>query len=197
MPSRLLKTIRATEMFSDIILIGPIGVGKSTQGKCLADRLGLPQYSMDDLRWGYYNEIGYDRTLVQQKRTAEGMQSVIQYWKPFEAYAVERLLSEHPDGVVDFGAGHSVYEDKRLFERVQRALASYPNVVLLLPAIDVNESARILSQRNRDLPNDTHTINEHYLHHPSNSILAKHTVYTNGKTREETCTEILQITGQI
>lgn len=38
-------------MKSDIILIGPIGAGKSTVGALLADRLGLPQCSMDDLRW--------------------------------------------------------------------------------------------------------------------------------------------------
>ena len=184
-------------MPSDIILIGPIGVGKSTQGELLANGLGLPQRSMDDLRWVYYDEIGYDPALVQEKRKTAGMQSVIQYWKPFEAYAVERLLAEHQDCVIDFGAGHSVYEDQLLFERVRQALASYPNVVLLLPTSDRHESSRILSQRNRDLPSDTHAINEHYLRHPSNSMLAKHTVYTKGKTPEATCAEILQITASI
>ncbi|MEO1589762.1 MAG: AAA family ATPase [Cyanobacteria bacterium J06632_22] len=184
-------------MPSDIILIGPIGVGKSTQGKLLAKRLGLPQHAMDDLRWDYYDEIGYDHALAQQKRTTEGMKSVIQYWKPFEAYAVERLLSDHQNCVIDFGAGHSVYSDKLLFERVQQALAPYPNVVLLLPAPDIHESLQILSQRNRDLPSDTHAINERYLRHPSNSILARHTVYTKSKSPEETCAGILQITASV
>jgi ribosomal-protein-serine acetyltransferase len=36
---------------------------------------------------------------------------------------------------IDFGAGHSVYEDEELFARVQQALAPYPWVILLLPSL--------------------------------------------------------------
>ena len=49
---------------SDIILIGPIGTGKSTLGRLLAAKLGLPQVSMDDVRWDYYREIGYGKHRV-------------------------------------------------------------------------------------------------------------------------------------
>ena len=38
---------------SEIILIGPIGAGKSTIGRLLAERLDLPQVSMDDSRCRY------------------------------------------------------------------------------------------------------------------------------------------------
>ncbi|MDB9528780.1 shikimate kinase [Oscillatoria sp. CS-180] len=176
----------------DIVLIGPQGVGKSTQGELLSKRLELPRCAMDELRWAYYDEIGYDKALAQQKRETEGAWGIIQYWKPFEAYAVERLLAEHANCVIDFGAGHSVYEDELLFERVQRALAPYPNVVLLLPCPDVEESLRILSDRNRDLPDDIRQTNEHFVRHPSNAQLAKITVYTHGKTPEETGQEILE-----
>lgn len=37
-------------MSAEIILIGPIGTGKSTLGRLLAEKLGLPRCSMDDLR---------------------------------------------------------------------------------------------------------------------------------------------------
>ena len=70
-------------MPSDIVLIGPQGVGKSTVGELLAKQLALPQCSMDELRWGYYDEIGYDPTLAQQKRKAGGAWAIIQYWQPF------------------------------------------------------------------------------------------------------------------
>ena len=180
-------------MPSDIILIGPQSAGKSTIGALLAARLNLPQHSMDELRWAYYSEIGYDDALAKQKRETEGAWGIIRYWKPFEAYAVERLLAEHTNCVIDFGAGHSVYEDPVLFERVQRALSGYPNVVLLLPSPDLDESLRILNERNQDLPADIRATNEHFVRHPSNYTLAKVTAYTQEKTPEETCEEILQL----
>ncbi|MEM8612738.1 MAG: shikimate kinase [Cyanobacteria bacterium P01_H01_bin.105] len=180
-------------MASDIILIGPQGVGKSTIGSLLADQLSLPQCSMDEQRWDYYKEIGYDDALAQQKRQTEGVWGIIHYWKPFEAHAVERLLSEHKNCVIDFGAGHSVYEDALLFERVKRTLAPYPNVVLLMPSPDLDESLHILNERNRELPDDIRNTNEHFVRHPSNYELAKFTVYTKGKTPEETGDEIFNL----
>ena len=179
-------------MPSDIILIGPQSAGKSTIGELLAARLNLPQYSMDELRWAYYNEIGYDDALAKQKRET-GAWDISRYWKPFEAYAVERLLSEHTNCVIDFGAGHSVYNDPVLFQRVQQALSDYPNVVLLLPSPDLDESLRILNERNRELPADIRATNEHFVRHPSNYTLAKFTAYTQGKTPEGTCEEILRL----
>ena len=182
-------------MSSDIILIGPIGVGKSTIGSLLATLMDLPQRSMDEYRWNYYKEIGYDEELANQKRATEGFWGIYQYWKPFEAYAVERLLSEHKNCVIDFGAGHSVYEDSSLLQRVQRALGSYSNIVLLLPSSDLNESVQILNERNEYVSDGNLNINEHFVRHPSNYNLAKFTVYTKTKTPEETCNEILRLVG--
>lgn len=70
---------------SDIILIGPISTGKSTLGKLLAEKLGIPQCSMDDIRLDYYKEINYDENLAKQIRDKEGLQGIYRYWKPFEA----------------------------------------------------------------------------------------------------------------
>ncbi|NEZ66807.1 shikimate kinase [Leptolyngbyaceae cyanobacterium CCMR0082] len=180
-------------MPSDIILIGPQGVGKSTIGELLAQQLDLPQCSMDEHRWNYYNEIGYDDAIAKQKRETEGAWGIIRYWKPFEVYAVERLLSEHTNCVIDFGAGHSVYDDPLLFQRVKRALAPYPNVVLLMPSPDLEESLDILNTRNHKLPEDIRRTNEHFVRYPSNCTLAKFTVYTKAKTPAETCHEVLQV----
>lgn len=43
-----------------IILIGPTGIGKTTVSKLLAERLGMPRVALDEIRFGYYKEIGYD-----------------------------------------------------------------------------------------------------------------------------------------
>ena len=177
----------------DIILIGPISAGKSTVGKHLAALLGLPQHPMDERRWNYYKEIGYDEALAQQKLEAGGFWELYQYWKPFEAHAVERLLSEYHDCVIDFGAGHSVYEDIALFKKVEQVLAPYPNVVLLLPSPDLDESVHILNERTGYVPEHGFNINEHFVRHPSNYHFAKFTVYTKAKTVEDTCDEILSL----
>jgi shikimate kinase len=179
-------------MKSEIILIGPSGSGKSTIAKLIAMRTGLPRRSMDELRWKYYDEIGYDRDLARHHFNREGCWGIYRYWKPFEAYAVKRLLADHDHCVVDFGAGNTVYEDDRLFHEIHETLAPYPYVILLLPSPDPQDSIEILHARTQYMPDGQDSINEHLLRHPSNYILAKLTVYTKGQTPEETCDEILR-----
>lgn len=179
-------------MYTDIILIGPIGAGKSTLGKLLSERLALPQCSMDDVRWDYYKEIGYDENIAKQK-AEQNFWELYQYWKPFEAHAVERLLSERHNCVIDFGAGHSVYEDDYLFNHIRQLLAPYKNIVLLLPSPDLDESIELLNAQNEFLRNMKPNLNDHFIKHHSNYDLAKFVVYTKGKTPEETCDEILRL----
>jgi hypothetical protein len=107
----------------DVVLIGPIAAGKSTLGKLLSVARGLPQCSIDDVRFRYYSEIGYDESFAKRLYQSEGFWGLYRYWKPFEAHAVERVVEDHPNSVIDLGAGHSVYEDDALFVRVKRALA--------------------------------------------------------------------------
>jgi shikimate kinase len=181
-------------MFGNIILIGPMCTGKSTQGKLLSEKRGLPQRPMDDLRWKYYEEIGYCRETEQQIREKEGFHGVYRYWKPFEAHAVERILADNQDCVIDFGAGHSVYEDDTLFARIQKVLAPYPNIILLLPSPDLDESIQILYQRMKQTPPSSgFDIAAHFVTHHSNHDLAKRVVYTKDKTPEQTCDEIRSV----
>jgi ABC-type arginine transport system ATPase subunit len=178
-----------THTDSTIILIGPVGAGKSTLGALLA-KFGLPQVSLDRIRFDYYKEIGYDEELAQQLRTNEGFYRLYQYWKPFEAYAVERVLQDYQNCVIDFGAGHSVYEDDELFKRVQAVMQPYKHVILLLPSPDLDESAAILRARDPSPP-PGFDFCEYFVKHHSNHDLAKFVVYTEGKTPEETGEEIL------
>jgi shikimate kinase len=175
--------------------------GKSTIAKMLAERLGIRRYELDELRQDYYDEIGYDKELASKIANGkEGMMGLIKYWKPFEAHAVERALSEYKNCVLDFGAGHSVYEDENLFTRVQNAFTPFDYVILILPSADSDESVDVLNARfSRLLQREVGKVdpklldlNEHFVKHPSNQRLAKMTIYTQGKSPEETCNEILE-----
>jgi shikimate kinase len=181
-----------------LILIGPMDVGKSTVAGLLAQRWGVRRVAMDHIRYDYYREIGYERARADKLYRQHGFAALCAYWKPFEAHAVERLLADTAGErcVIDFGAGHSVYQDPVLFGRVQTALAPHP-VVLLLPSSDPDESIAILLRRRDEVhrerkgrPND---MNEHFIRHPSNALLAKFTAYTKGRTPEQTVEEIANL----
>jgi shikimate kinase len=174
----------------EIILIGPIGAGKSTVGGLLAKTLALPQVSLDDVRYDYYREIGYDEEYARQLRAEAGLPALVAYWKPFEAHAVERFLADHHGCVFDLGAGHSVYEDAELFARVQRAMAPFRNVVLLQPDPDVELSLDIMESYDPVLVRDRE-INRHFLAHPSNRLLARHVIYWRGLSPEQTRDAVL------
>jgi shikimate kinase len=185
-----------------IILIGPMSAGKSTIHKALSEALGYTALELDELRWDYYTEIGYDKEKERKLREEEGLGAVLKYWKPFEVHAVERVLKTYPENhVVAFGAGHSVYEDKDLFQRAKEALAPFPYVILLLPTEDMTANEAILRARfhaaEPEMPEDLlDTImgfNRVFLTHPSNARLATHTVYTEGKSVEESCAEIMRL----
>jgi shikimate kinase len=176
------------------VLIGPIGAGKSTLGRLLAQRLALPQVAVDTIRWGYYEQIGYDYEYAGAVSGREGFDGTYRYWKRFELYAVERILAEHADCVIDFGGGHSVYEDGALFERAKRALAPFRNVVLILPSPNLDESVSLLRERTKMQPPAPGRIDfvEHFVRHHSNHNLATLTVSTKDRTPEQTVDEILE-----
>jgi adenylate kinase family enzyme len=190
-------------MDQPVILIGPSGAGKSTLGPLLAQRLGVDHVELDDLRWDYYKEIGYDHALAGRLRREQGSGAMFRYWKQFDPHAVERVLADHPAGVISFGAGHTVYDDETLFERVQRALAPYAHVILLLPGPNEDETIAILTERFWEVARaegftpqpDTLESIGYLVRHPANRRLAKRVVYTNGMTPEETCEEILKMIG--
>lgn len=185
---------------SVVILIGPMSAGKSTIAPLLAEAFDLERVEMDTLRWAYYDEIGYDRALESRIAQQEGWPGLLCYWKPFEAHAVERAVSEHRNCVLDFGAGHSVYEDQELFQRVRRALAPFRYVVLLLPSPDLDRSVQIVNARfsqemeaiGQEADPKLLEMNKFFVRHPSNQQLATRVVYTLEHTPEQTCEEIVR-----
>jgi hypothetical protein len=185
---------------ANVILIGPSGTGKTTIAQLLGAALNRPVVELDQLRWGYYNEIGYDAGYAQKLRHEQGMWGLAAYWKPFDIHAVERVLADYPsDTVISFGAGHSVYEDGATLDRAKAALKAHV-VILLLPSPKIEESLEVFAER--ILAKEPHLIpevvagingvNRFFLEHPSNAELATFTVYTKDKDVQETYQEIIE-----
>ena len=184
--------MRGMRTFTEIILIGPTKAGKSTLAALLSERLRIPRCSLDDARWAYMREIGYDKELDTLFRELGGTLARVLYWQLFGPYAVERFLAEHSGCVMDFGAGHTVYDSTEMLERVERALMPYPNVFLILPSPDPQESIRILNERlAAEGVRYNFDFSAHFVKHSSNYRLAKAIVYTEDKTPEQTADEIL------
>ena len=179
-------------MKSEILLIGPIGSGKSTIAELLSMRTMLQHCSLDLLRWLYFEEIGYDREFARVKYNEGGIWGLYRYWKPFEVHAVKRMMEDFRECIYDFGSSQSVYEDDDLFEQVSGLFSPFPYVILLLPSPDLDESIQLLHSSNSYTSDELWVVNEHFVRHHSNYDLAKYTAYTKGKTPEQTCDEILQ-----
>lgn len=179
-------------MPDSIILIGPWRAGKSTLGRLLADAVGAPFCDLPSKVADYWLPAGYDREAFRRISQEEGVEAVLRYLAPFEVETLERGLRVHSGSVIDLGAGHSVYDDPAQFARAGELLAPYSNVVLLMPSPDLEESVTILRQRSGFIRNGI-AANRFFLLHLLNSGLAKHTVYTIGKTPEQSRDEILRL----
>jgi shikimate kinase len=186
--------VRLDHTSADLFLLGPVGAGKTTIGRLLAQQLQRPQASLDGLRWRYYQEIGYDEAEQKRIMAAEGLAGVLDYWKRFDLHAIERLLAEHRDCIVDFGAGQTVFEGEAELARLQELFAPYPNVFLLLPAPDPDESVVILRQRMRQRTAvQGIELNRFLINTYLAQGLASLVVYTEQKTVAETRDEIIRL----
>lgn len=175
-----------------VILIGPVNAGKSTIGALLAERLGVGRASLDELCFDYFTEAGYNPEVAREHFERGGQAGAEEYMVRFYPHAVDRILAGYPETVIDFGAGHTVYDDPEQLGRVKRALAPYPNIVLLLPSPDSNESIRILNGRESNPYPEVVALNEYFVRHHSNRRLATIEIYTERKTPHETCDEIIK-----
>ncbi len=182
-----------------IILIGPATVGKSTIGLLLSKALYKERICLDAhaQAFQYYEAAGWSKAKHEEIKTKEGKLAAYIKMRPAFVYAVERILKEFPDAVIDFGAGHSHYDESMYFEKVEKALEGFNQVILLLPTPDLTESVKILRARSQAIRKTSWRIEDYdfitrWTKDMCNARLAKYTIYTEGKTPEETRDEVLE-----
>ncbi|CAM0135634.1 hypothetical protein VKS41_005286 [Umbelopsis sp. WA50703] len=179
-----------------IILIGPEGSGKSTIGSLIAKALSKELYSLDRHRDELYAPYNYDKVLAEKIYEDHGLWAFYKHWKTFEYQAVSHILQnanrkgdEFHGKILDFGAGHSVYEESKQLARIEEMIKPYRNVILFMPCEDVEEAVKITeARRGHDLG-----LNKHFMENPTNKRLAKHIIYTKDTTPEECAERVLRI----
>ena len=210
-----------TALEESILLIGPMGTGKSTVGKLLSQKFhNLQRIKVDEHRWRFFDKYtDYSREEEKRIRQEKGFRGVYEYWKKYEAALVTTgLKSISSPSIIDFGAGQSVYEDARMLLEVQEAFSKSKNVFLILPSEDREECKMQLQERmerrryksvlERDsrmlteeqmrrervaVEPDEVAINNHFIDSPSNYTLATHIIYTNGADAREVAEAIAAI----
>lgn len=181
---------------SEIVLIGPISAGKSTVGQLLGAALGVEHLDIDHVADRYYTGAGWSVARFDALRRRAGLLAAYRDGEPAMLSALERALTDHHGCVFSLGAAHSHFTAPALFDRARRALEPFSYVVLLLPEPDAARSVAVLRERCREfgLPDwrdDGCDLIERWVNDGCNHELATLTVYTRGKTPEQTCREVL------
>lgn len=179
---------------NSIILIGPMGTGKSSTARILSKFENKEKISLDDRK-------------QLSKYYAKGKK--FKNSKNFEFFLTTSVLgSLESPSIIDFGAGHSIYPNKNIKKLFEEIISYFPNTILLLPTknivnpdgtINISENEKILMDRikhdNYRFEGKGHTrekteINAFFLRNPSNYKLAKYIIYENGKTPDKIALEI-------
>ncbi|KAK2612256.1 hypothetical protein QQS21_001682 [Conoideocrella luteorostrata] len=183
-----------------VILIGPEAAGKSTIGRLLAIALSKELYSLDRHRDELYRPYNYDKAIAQKIYEEQGEWAFYEHWTIFEFQAVSHILQNASKAgdtfygkILDFGAGHSVYEKPEQLSQIEELIKPYPDVILILPCEDVEEALQITEARRGYKLG----LNRHFLEHGSNRKLAKHVVYTNKRTPEECVEDVLEFLNAV
>ena len=173
-----------------IILIGPMGTGKSSTSKILRDVRHMDRISLDNK--DRFSDLFKTRHKFKN-------------YKNFEFVLVSSVLSSLKEPtIVDFGASHSVYEDKDVFSLMKQICGNFKHVFLLLPteneinsdgSMNFNRNSQILKLR---LSEDNHRPwegnlhfenrmkeNDHFLTCHCNYDLATKVIYQNNRSIEQ------------
>ena len=190
------------EKRDEIILIGPMGVGKTTLALHLSEKLGILNYPIDRLKWYYRFKNGYDLAKGTKILRTAGFHELSNYFNSyFGNNELAEILDDFKGGIFDFGASHSYFENFDELYDAKSKLVAFNNIFQLLPTDNYETNCKILDKRigkryedvewKREVLDSYLEQNRIYLMSNSYSFLAKETIYTEGKTIEQVGEAIL------
>ncbi|WP_339810412.1 hypothetical protein, partial [Zunongwangia profunda] len=128
-----------------LIIIGALGVGKSTVASSLSAQIGIKNYPIDKLKWYYALKNGLDISRLNSKLREKGVLDYVRYFRQyFSCMALEKVLEEFK-GITDFGATDTYAfsgKEKVLLEKI---LTKKDYLVInLVPSSDYQKNRMVL-----------------------------------------------------
>ncbi|MEU6144751.1 shikimate kinase [Streptomyces sp. NPDC047081] len=117
-----------------VVLVGPMGVGKSTVGELLAERLGVAYRDTDD------DIVAAEGRTIAEIFVDEGEP----VFRAIEKRAVQRALAEH-DGVLALGGGSILDPDTRALLAEHRVLYLSMDVEEAVKRTGLNQARPLLA----------------------------------------------------
>ncbi|WP_346182888.1 shikimate kinase [Streptomyces osmaniensis] len=152
-----------------VVLIGPMGVGKSTVGQLLAERLGVGYRDTDD------DIVAEQGRTIAEIFVDEGEP----VFRAIEKQAVQRALTEH-DGVLALGGGSILDEDTRALLAGQRVVYLSMDVEEAVKRTGLNAARPLLAVNPRKQWRELMEARRHLYEGVATAV-----VTTDGRTPEE------------
>ncbi|MFB8249980.1 shikimate kinase [Streptomyces sp. NPDC055952] len=152
-----------------VVLVGPMGVGKSTVGRLLAGRLGVPYRDTDD------DIVAEQGRTIAEIFVDEGESA----FRTLEKAAVHRAVAEH-DGVLALGGGAILDEDTRALLAGQRVAYLAMDVEEAVKRTGLNTARPLLAVNPRKQWRELMEARRHLYEEVATAVIA-----TDGRTPEE------------
>ena len=152
-----------------VVLVGPMGVGKSTVGQLLAERLGVGYRDTDD------DIVAEQGRAIAEIFVDEGEAA----FRAIEKAAVRRALAGH-DGVLALGGGSILDEDTRSLLAGQRVLYLSMDVEEAVKRTGLNAARPLLAVNPRKQWRELMEARRHLYESIATAVVA-----TDGRTPEE------------
>lgn len=152
-----------------VVLVGPMGVGKSTVGQLLAERLGVSYRDTDD------DIVAEQGRTIAEIFVDEGEPA----FRAIEKAAVHRALAEH-DGVLALGGGAILDSDTRALLAGQRVAYLSMDVEEAVKRTGLNAARPLLAVNPRKQWRELMEARRHLYEGVATAVVA-----TDGRTPEE------------
>ncbi|KUM83808.1 shikimate kinase [Streptomyces pseudovenezuelae] len=152
-----------------VVLVGPMGVGKSTVGRLLAERLATGYRDTDD------DIVAEQGRAIAEIFVDEGEAA----FRAIEKAAVSRALAQH-DGILALGGGSILDEDTRALLAGQRVLYLSMDVEEAVKRTGLNAARPLLAVNPRKQWRELMEARRHLYESIATAVVA-----TDGRTPEE------------